>query len=44
MGKARIYLPICLMPAGPGEREGMVWGLLSMKGQPQKQFHVSRAT
>lgn len=36
MGKASIYLPILLTPAGSGEQEGTVWGLLSMKGQQQK--------
>ena len=44
MGKASIYLPICLMPVGSGKQEGTFWGLLSMKGQRKKQFCTRHAT
>lgn len=33
MGKASIYLKICLMPVGSGEQEVMFGGLFFMNGQ-----------
>lgn len=50
MGKASVYLPICLMPAGSGKQEGTFWGLVSMNGQEkthsfaQDMLHIQKYT